>query len=62
MSVTADNAICCSPLTFGQYPDAWNYTQATEAMPFIAPGLGLGAPSKVSHWLKDFPMEVPFAK
>ena len=24
--------------------------------------LGLGAPSTISPWLKDFPMEVPFAK
>ena len=28
----------------------------------VAPSLGLGAPLKVSHCLKDFPMEVPFAK
>ena len=30
---------------------AWNYmyTQATEANATVAPGLGLGAPSKVSH-------------
>ena len=29
---------------------ALNYTQATQAMASVAPGLGLGAPSKVSHW------------
>ena len=36
---------------------AWNYTQALETS-----GIGLGAPSTVSLRLKDFSMEVPFAK
>ncbi len=31
-------------------------------MASVAPGLGLCAPSKVSHRLEDFLMEVPFAK
>ncbi len=30
---------------------AWNYNEATEVMASVAPGLGLGAPSKVSHSL-----------
>ncbi len=34
----------------------------TEARASVAPGLGLGAPSEVSHRLEDFPMEVPLAK
>ena len=28
----------------------------------LSPGVGLGAPSKMSKRLKEFPMEVPFAK
>ena len=28
---------------------------------FVAPGLGLSAPSNVSHRLEDFAMKVPFA-
>ncbi len=36
---------------------AWNYTEATAS---VAPALGLGGPSKVSH--RSFPMKVPFAK
>ena len=33
-----------------------------EAMAFYSPVIDLGAPSKVSHTLPDFTMEVPFAK
>ena len=28
----------------------------------VVPGLGLGAPLKVSHLLEHFPIEAPFAK
>ncbi len=28
---------------------AWNYTLATEAIAFVAPATGLGAPSEVAH-------------
>ena len=41
---------------------ALNHTQAIETMVFVAPGLGLGAPSIVSHWPQDFLMDVPIAK
>ena len=42
--------------------EARNDMEALEAMACDAPGLGLGAPLKVSHRLSDFTMNVPFAK
>ncbi len=41
---------------------AWSYMETTEDMTSLAPGLGLGAPSKVSNRLWEFPMEVPFGR
>ena len=42
---------------------AWNQAEATEDKTPIDPGLGLGAPLKVSHRLSDFQVEVvPYAK
>ncbi len=38
---------------------SWNHT---EVMASVAPGLGHGTPSEVSHRFQDFLMEVPFAK
>ena len=38
---------------------ASNFRKATNAMAYIVPGLGLGAPLKDSHRLCDFLMEVP---
>ena len=35
---------------------------AREDLPSVAPGLGLGAPSKVSHKLYVFPIQVPYKK
>ncbi len=45
----------------GLYPEwhAWECTETDHGL--CCPGLGLGAPSKVSHRIADFPMEVPFA-
>ena len=45
----------------GQSNSGLEFPKATEAMASVVPGLGLGAPSKVSHSLQDFPMKVLFA-
>ena len=51
-------------VSLGQLPcscQAWIYMEATEIMASIAPGLGLGALSTLSH-RHHFTMEVPIAK
>ena len=52
----------CTVLHVGYagYVEDSNYRQATKAMVFVVPGLGLGSPLKNSYRLCDFLMEVPF--
>ena len=45
-----------------RYIQAWFLTEATEAVASIAPGLCLGALSKVPIEIYKFLIEVPFAK
>ena len=44
------------------YMQAWYLTEATEAIASVAPGLCLGALSKVPIDIYKFLIEVPFAK
>ena len=44
------------------YTQAWYLTEATEAIASVAPGLCLGALSKVPIEIYKFLIEVPFTK
>ena len=51
-----------SNLQFSYVQQAWYLTEATEAIASVAPGLCLGALSKVPTEIYKFLIEVPFAK